>query len=322
MTRRAWVLFVVISLLWGLPYLLIKVAVADVEPTVVVFVRVAVSALVLLPLALVRGALRPLAGHWRVILALSVLEVAAPFLLIAFGEQHITSSLAGLLIAADPLFIVLLALRFDASERAGGRRLVGLLLGFLGVVVLLGLDPGGDALGLLGGAMVLLAAVCYAAGALLIKRLADVPPLGSVAASLSLASLWLLPAALLTLPNRLPSGTVVASLLLLGLGCTALGFIVYFSLIAAAGATRGSLITYVNPAVAVVLGVAVLHEPLTAATLAGFGLILAGCWLSTRTAPPLRTDPTRDRDRGDTAPAGSVRQPPAHRDPGRAPGAY
>jgi len=250
-----------------------------------------------------------------------VLEVAAPFLLIAFGEQHITSSLAGLLIAADPLFVVLLALRVDASERAGGRRLAGLLLGFVGVVMLLGLDPGGDALGLLGGAMVLLAAVCYAAGALLIKRLADVPPLGSVAASLSLASLWLLPAALVTLPNRLPSGAVMASLLLLGLACTALGFLVYFSLIAAAGATRASLITYVNPAVAVLLGVAVLHEPLTAVTLAGFGLILAGCWLSTRTAP-LRTDRPRDPGRGDTAPAGSARQRPARPDPGRAPGAY
>src|ERR687886_1307326 len=167
MSQRAWVLFVAISLLWGLPYLLIKVAIAEIEPAIIVFARVVVSAAVLLPLALAQGALRQVARRWRTVLALSVLEIALPFLLIAYGEQHITSSLAGLLIAADPLFIVLLALQFDRLERVGGSRLVGLCLGFVGVVVVLGLDPGGDALGVLGGAMVLLAAISYAGGALL-----------------------------------------------------------------------------------------------------------------------------------------------------------
>lgn len=177
---------------------------------------------------------------------------------------------------------MLLATRFDHAERASGTRLIGLGLGFTGVVALLGFDPGGDALGLLGGAMVLLAALSYAAGALLIKRVADVPPIGSVAASLTLASVWLLPLAATNLPTALPSTTVLISLLALGLGCTAVGFLTYFSLIAEAGATRGSLATYVNPAVAVALGVAILGEPLTLATLAGFALIAAGCWFSTR----------------------------------------
>ena len=284
MSQRAWVLFVAISLLWGLPYLLIKVAIAEVEPAIIVFARVVVSAAVLLPLALAQGALQRVGRRWRTVLALSVLEIALPFLLIAYGEQHITSSLAGLLIAADPLFIVLLALQFDHSERASGVRFFGLCLGFAGVVALLGLNPGGDALGVLGGAMVLLAAVCYAVGALLIKRVSDIPPLGSVAASLSIATVWLAPMAAVTLPSAVPSVATLVSLLALGLACTALGFLVYFSLIAAAGATRASLITYVNPAIAVALGVAVLNEPITLATLVGFGLIIGGCWLSTRAA--------------------------------------
>ena len=291
MSQRAWVLFVAISLLWGLPYLLIKVAIAELDPAVIVFARVGVSAAVLLPVAVAQGALRKVTRRWGAVVALSVVEIALPFLLIAYGEQHITSSLAGLLIAAAPLFIVLLALQFDHSERAGGMRLFGLCLGFVGVVALLGLQPGGDVLGLVGGAMVLLAALCYAAGALLIKRVSDVPPLGSVAASLSIATLWLVPVAAANMPSSVPSGATLLSLLALGLGCTALGFLVYFSLIAAAGATRASLITYVNPAVAVALGVAILNEPLTLATLIGFGLIIVGCWLSTRTG----VTPARER---------------------------
>src|SRR5437588_2459588 len=283
MSQRAWVLFVAISLLWGLPYLLIKVAIAELDPAVIVFARVGVSAAVLLPVAVAQGALRKVTRRWGAVVALSVVEIALPFLLIAYGEQHITSSLAGLLIAADPLFIVLLALQFDHSERAGGMRLFGLCLGFLGVVVLLGLQPGGDALGLVGGAMVLLAALSYAVGALLIKRVSDVPPVASVAASLSIATLWLAPMAAVNMPSTVPSAATLLSLLALGLACTALGFLVYFSLIAAAGATRASLITYVNPAVAVALGVAILNEPLTLATLGGFGLIIVGCWLSTWT---------------------------------------
>jgi drug/metabolite transporter (DMT)-like permease len=281
MSQRAWVLFVAISLLWGLPYLLIKVAIAEVEPAIIVFARVVVSAGVLLPLALAQGALGQVARRWRTVLALSVLEIALPFLLIAYGEQHITSSLAALLIAADPLFIVLLALRFDPSERASGTRLLGLVLGLAGVGELVGLNVGGDALGVLGAAMVLLAAVCYALSALLVKRLSDVPLLGSVAVTLGVASLVLAPLGLLHLPARLPSGPTIASLLVLGTVCTALAYIIYYSLIAAAGATRASLITYVNPAVAVVLGVLVLSEPLTPGILVGFALILLGCALST-----------------------------------------
>lgn len=288
MTRRAWILFVAMSALWGLPYLLIKVAVAEVEPLVVVFIRLALAAAVLLPIALAARSINKVARYWRRMLVVASVGIAAPFLLIAYGEQHITSSLTALLIAADPLVIAVLALAFDATERASGLRLLGLFIGLLGVAVLVGLDVGGDALGMLGAAMVLLATVCYAASALVIKRLAAASMLGSVAVTLTMASLLLAPLALMSLPAQVPGAPVIASIIGLGLLCTALGYVIYFSLIAEAGATRGSLITYVNPAVAVLLGVFILHEPLTRATLAGFALIVLGCALSTGLLHPPR----------------------------------
>lgn len=288
MSRRAWVLFAAMSAVWGLPYLLIKVAVAEVEPALLVCVRLGLAAIVLLPVALASGALPQARHRWRRLLVVAVVGMAAPFLLIAYGEQHITSSLAALLIASDPLFIVLLALRFDPSERASGTRLLGLVLGLAGVAALFGLDVGGDALGVLGAVMVLLAAACYAASALLVKGLADVPMLGSVTATLGIASLALLPVALFALPAHVPGLATLGSLLALSVVCTALAYLIYFSLIAAAGATRASLITYVNPAVAVVLGVLVLGEPLGVGTLVGFGLIVVGCALSTGLAGGLK----------------------------------
>jgi drug/metabolite transporter (DMT)-like permease len=279
-TREAWLLFVAMSLLWGLPYLLIKVAVAELDPTFVVFVRLGLAALVLLPLALARGALAMALRRWRVMLGITV-GIVVPFLLIAYGEQHITSSLAALLIAADPLFVALLALRFDATERINGRRLVGLCLGFGGVAALLGLNIGGDALGVLGGVLVLGAAMCYAANALLVKRTADVPPVGATTVSLAMSTLVLLPLAVVRLPTSAPEVPVLASIGVLSVLCTALGYVLYFRLIAVAGATRASLITYVNPAVAVILGAAVLAEPITVSTVVGFVLIVVGCALST-----------------------------------------
>jgi len=288
--------------LWGLPYLLIKVAVAEVQPTLLVFVRLALAAVVLLPIAAATGSLKRVRKRWRRLLLVASLGIVLPFVLIAYGEQHITSSLAALLIAADPLFIVLLALAFDASERASGIRLFGLVLGLLGVAVLLGLDVGGDALGFVGAGMVLLAALCYAGSSLIVKRLADIPLLGSVAVTLSIASLLLAPVALLQLPDHVPSPSVLASLVTLGLVCTALAYVLYFALITEAGATRAAIITYVNPAVAVLLGVLVLGEPLTLGTVLGFGLIVLGCVCATGLLrPPRRRRPDAAQPRKITA---------------------
>ena len=288
MTRKGWLLFISMSVIWGIPYLFIKIALRELDPGVVVFARVGIAALVLLPVAASRGVLRKVRERWLAVAALACVQIAGPFLLISYGEQHITSSLTSLLIAADPLFVVLFALRLDRSERASGLRLFGLLTGMLGVVVLLGLDVGGDEQRLLGAFMVLLAAAGYAISALLIKRptIATLPNLGVVTVMCITSTIVLLPLAVTRLPSKIPDTEVIISLLVLSLICTALAYLLFFALVAEVGASRGTVITYVNPAVAVLLGVTLLGEPLNAAIIVGFLLIIVGCWLSTGGALP------------------------------------
>jgi drug/metabolite transporter (DMT)-like permease len=289
MTRRAWLLFAAVSLLWGVPYLFIKVAVAELPPVTVVFARVALAALLLWPVAVRRGALRGLRRRLPWLLVVALLEIAVPFLLISIGEQHVTSSLTGLLIASLPLFVALLALRFDAAERVGGLRLLGLVVGIGGVAALLGVDIGGDRTQLFGAAMVLLATCCYAASTLVVKHaFSDAPMLGVVTAATLIATVLLAPFTIAFTPARVPSTHVILALLALGALCTAAALTMFFTLIVEAGPSRAAVITYLNPAVAVALGVAILGEPLTVAIVAGFVLIIAGSWLSTRRAarPP------------------------------------
>ncbi len=288
MTRKGWLLFIAMSVIWGIPYLFIKIAVRELDPTVVVFARVGIAAVVLLPVAVQRGVLRQMRERWLVVAALALVQIAVPFLLISYGEQHIASSLTSLLIAADPLLVVLFALRFDPSERVNGLRLIGLLVGMGGVITLLGFDVGGDKQRLLGAIFVLLATVGYAASALLIKRptIAALPNLGVVTVMCITTTIVLSPLALTRLPGKIPSVEVIVSLIVLGVICTAVAYLVYFALIAEVGASRGTVITYVNPAVAVLLGVILLGEPLNVAIIVGFLLIILGSWLSTGGALP------------------------------------
>jgi drug/metabolite transporter (DMT)-like permease len=291
MTRKGWLLFTAMSVVWGIPYLFIKIAVRELDPTVVVFARVGIAAAVLLPVAAQRGVLRQLRGRWLTVAALACVQIAGPFLLISYGEQHIASSLTSLLIAADPLLVALFALRFDSHERVTGLRLIGLLIGMGGVVTLLGLDVGGDEQRLLGAVLVLFAAAGYAASALLIKRpgIATLPSLGVVTVECVTATIVVLPLAAARLPGKIPDLEVIASLLVLGLICTAVAYMIFFALVAEVGASRGTVITYVNPVVSVLLGVTLLGEPLNAAIIAGFLLIIIGSWLSTGgVLPPLR----------------------------------
>lgn len=290
MTRKGWLLFTAMSVIWGIPYLFIKIAVRELDPSVVVFARVGIAAAVLLPVAVHRRVLRQLRKRWLVVAALACVQIVGPFLLISYGEQHIASSLTSLLIAADPLLVVLFALPFDPSERVNGLRLLGLLIGMAGVVTLLGLDVGGDAQRLVGAILVLLAAAGYAASALLIKRptIATLPSLGVVTVECITTTIIVLPLAVTRLPSKIPSPEVIASLIVLGLICTALAYLLFFALVAEVGAGRGTVITYVNPAVSVLLGVTLLGEPLNAAIIAGFLLIIIGSWLSTGgILPPL-----------------------------------
>jgi drug/metabolite transporter (DMT)-like permease len=303
MSARAWTAFAAVSTLWGMPYLFIKIAVDDgVPPALLAFVRVALGAAVLMGLAWKAGTLAPLRGRWRWLTAYAIFEIAIPFPLIATGEQHVASSLAAIIIAAVPLFIALLALRFDPAERATGSRLVGLLVGLAGVVALVGIDVAGRGDELLGAGAILLAAVGYAIGPMIYKRhLADLDPRATMGASLVLAAIVLAPLTAVDPPSAAPSVSALIALVVLGLFCTAAAFVFFGALIAEVGPGRALVITYVAPVVAVALGVTVLGERPGAGAVAGLLLILAGSWLSTdgRLPPGLAAIVTRTRRRSD-----------------------
>ena len=299
MSPRAWTNFALMSALWGIPYLFIKVAVEDgVPPVFVAWARVVMGGAVLLALAWRAGLLASLRGRWRFVAAYAVVEVVVPFPLIAVGEQHVASSLTAIIIAAVPLFVALLAIRFDPEERATGRRLVGLVIGLAGVVALVGIDVAGRRDEMLGAAAVLLAALGYAIGPMLLKRgLADLDPRATMGAALGVAALVLTPFAALDPPREVPPTDALVSLVVLGLVCTAAAFVVFGALIAEVGPGRALVITYVNPVVAVALGVTILGERPGAGAVAGLLLILAGSWLSTdgRLPPGLGTPLARLR---------------------------
>jgi len=289
MTRKGWLLFTAMSVIWGIPYLFIKIAIRELDPTVVVWIRVGIAALILLPISLQQRVLPALRGRWLIVAALACVQIVGPFLLISYGEVHISSSLTSLLIAADPLLIVLFALRFDPGERVNRLRLLGLLIGMAGVVILLGLNIGGDEQRLPGAGLILLATAAYAISALLIKRpvIATLPSLAVVTVECITTTILLLPLAVTRLPARFPDLQVLFSLLILGLICTALAYVLFFALVGEIGAGRAAVITYVNPAVSVLLGVIFLGEPLNISLAVGFLLIIAGSWLSTGSMLPV-----------------------------------
>ncbi len=284
MTPRGWALFGGMSLIWGIPYLFIKLAVdGGVPPALVAWGRVAIAAVVLLPIAWRLGALRGMRARWRAAAAFGVVEIVVPFPLIAAGEQRINSSLAAILIATVPLAVALLAIRFDPDERVSGARLVGLVVGLVGVAVLLGIDVAGRAGELLGALMILVAALGYAIGPFIVKRwLSGVHSLGPVTVALCVSAIALAPLAILSAPDAAPTAGAIGSVVILGLVCSAAAFVVFFALIAEVGPGRATVITYVNPVIALLLGVMLIGETVGVATLAGLGLILAGSWLATR----------------------------------------
>jgi drug/metabolite transporter (DMT)-like permease len=288
MTRRGWLLFAAMCVIWGIPYLLIRVAVRELTPVTLVFARTGLAALLLLPIAALRGELRPLLRLWQPLLVFTAVEIALPWLLLARAETKLSSSLTGLLIAAVPLVGAVVTTFSGERERHGSRRWAGLLLGLAGVGALVGLDvQGAGAMPLVEVAVVVIG---YALGPIVLARwLNDAPPLGVVAASLALAAIAYAPFAALSLPARMPSWKVDASVVALAVVCTALAFLLFFRLIAETGPVRATVITYVNPAVAAVLGVSVLGEAFTGGMGIGFALVLAGSVLATapgRTGEP------------------------------------
>ena len=283
MSPRAWGAFAAVSVLWGIPYLFIKVAVDEgVPPAFLAWSRVLLAAAVLLVLAWRAGTLGSARGKGRWIAAYAVLEISIPFPLIAAGEQDVSSSLAAILIATVPLMIALLALRFDHSERVQGRRLFGLFVGFGGVVALVGIDVAGDTPELIGAGLILLAAAGYSAGPMVLNHfLGDVDPRAVLGLALGIAAVVLTPFALLDPPESTPSGQALGAIVVLALFCTALAFVMHILLLREVGPSKAAVITYVSPVVAVALGVAVLGERPGVGAVAGLLLILAGSWLST-----------------------------------------
>ncbi len=279
-------MFAAMGVIWGIPYLLIKVAVGGVPVPVLVESRVTIGAALLLPIALHRRQLAVLRPHWRWLAVFALVEIVAPWLLLSDAELRLTSSLSGLLVASVPIIVAVLARLTGGTDRLSVIRWTGLLAGLAGVALLAGHGAsGGDARSV---GEVLLVALCYATGPLIASRkLGDVPPLGMTTACLAFAAVVYAPLAALTWPDTIPAASVLAAIIALAVVCTAVAFLVFFALITEVGPARASVITYINPAVAVTLGVLVLGEHLTAAMLAAFVLILGGSVLATRPARPV-----------------------------------
>jgi drug/metabolite transporter (DMT)-like permease len=267
------------SVIWGLPYLLIRVAVRDVSPPALVFARTALAAVILLPFAVRRGYLKPLLPHWRWIVCYSVAELGIPWLFLSRAEQHLSSSFAGLLVASVPLASAIIYRFVPGTEHLTGRRAIGLFLGLAGVAALVGLDVHGT--DLVAVAEIGVCTVGYSLGPLIISRkLSHLPGLGVVTASVCLTALAYAPWALTHRPRVI---TAEAAWAIAGLGivCTALAFVLFFMLILEVGPARSTIITYFNPAVAVLLGIGLLGESFTASMAVGFPLIIAGSALAT-----------------------------------------
>ena len=286
MSRRGWALFVAMSVIWGIPYLLIKVAVEELSPATLVLLRCAVAAACLVPFAALRGQLRIPRAYWGPLAAYALLEMTGPWLLLSYAEQTLSSSLTGLLIAVVPIVAAVAGWLAGEQDRLDAVRIGGMAVGMVGVAALLGLDVGSGELLAVGA--VGLVVLGYGTAPLIVTRsLSGVPSTGINAWALLLTALVYLPVGGPRLAgDGLPGGQVVLAVALLALLCTVAALLLFFALIREVGPNRALVITFVNPAVAVALGIALLGEPLTVGTLVGFPLVLLGCVLATRRSRP------------------------------------
>ena len=292
MSRRGFVLFAAMCVIWGIPYLLIKVAVGELEPAMVVFGRSILGGLLLLPVAIYRKQVLVVLKRWRPLLAFAAIEIIVPWFFLSTAEQRLPSSTAGLLLAAIPLFGVAVAFFFGRPEKLSLGNWLGILVGMLGVAALVGLDVAGS--DLIGVGQLAIVCVGYAIGpAILSKWMSDLPPIGVITLALLITAIVYIPVVSLTgsWPTEVPSPGVIWSVVGLGVVCSALAFLVMFALVAEIGPMRMTTITYVNPAVAIVAGALILGERVTVWTVVGFALVLAGSYLVTQkrrepVAPP------------------------------------
>jgi drug/metabolite transporter (DMT)-like permease len=306
-SSRHWTLLLFLASLWGASYLFIKIGLEDLPPAAVVFGRTLLAAGVLLPFAARTGGLTSLTDSWRPIAALAAVQVAGPFMLISIGEQEISSSLAGILVASAPIFTALLAIKLDDAERVHGWNLVGVAAGIVGVALLLGLDTGGGSGAIVGGIFVVVASLGYALGSFLLKkRLSDRAPTGISGLAMAFSAVMTLPFVLIDPPEAMPGAGSLAAVAALGIFGTGVAFGLFYTMIAQVGPTKASLVAYIAPGFAVIYGVLLRDESFTAATAAGLLLIVGGSYLAAQGAfwrrsavavphVPSSTQPTPER---------------------------
>jgi drug/metabolite transporter (DMT)-like permease len=292
MTQRDWTMLLILAAIWGSSYLFIEIGLREFSPSMIVFIRVLLAAAVLIPIAWQRGALAGTRPFWALLVVLAAVQMVAPFLLIAEGQQEISSSLAGVLVGTVPIFSAILAIFFDREDRSAGLRGVGVGVGIVGVALLFGVDLSGSSALALGGAAVVTASIGYAVGGLLVKkRLGAVQPIAVAALVIAISALLVAPYALATAPTEAPTIGPVAALLALGLVGTGVAFTIFYDLLARVGPSRTFIVTYLAPGFAVLYGALLLDESIGLATLAGLGLILGGSYLAVQGRLPWRRAP-------------------------------
>jgi len=290
MSKRGAILFLSLGLIWGIPYLLIKVSVEYLSPEVIIFLRVFLAAIILMPVVIKRSYLRQLKGHWKWVFVFAIVEIAFPFGALTFAEIKLSSSMTGLLIAAVPIISAIFAWRLGIDDRITGNRVLGLAIGIVGVASLVGLDVTGSEL--LSVALLGITVVGYALGPIIVsQKLSQAPALAVIAMAMVINSVIYAPLAFFSRPTESVPVNVWLAVAVLGAVCTALAFLLFFSLVAEVGPARTTVITYINPAVAVILGVLVLSEPITLGLIIGFPLILLGSFLATRKGPAFESEP-------------------------------
>lgn len=283
MSKRGWVLFLMMAIIWGIPYLLIRVAVRQLDPGVVVFLRTGPASLLLIPLVTIRRQWSEVVRHFGWIVVFGVVEFGVPWFLMSTAEEHITSSLTSLLICGVPLLSVVVQ-RLRRGEHVETRRYLGLAIGACGVAFLVGLDLSGGTFTWI--AMMALVCVGYTFGPMILaSKLADVPGAAVTCGATGVVALAWAPWALTHWPTHV-SGETWSSIATLSVVCTAGAFIVFSALVKEVGSTRAVVVTYVNTAVAVILGIVGLHEALTAGIMVGFPLVLVGCVIATSRPRP------------------------------------
>lgn len=283
MSKRGWSQFAIIGFIWGIPYLFLKIAVEEISPSVVVLGRVAIGAAILLPIAIKRKVLFIPRKYWPFVLLYTVTELIGPWYFITAAEQKITSGLAGLLVATVPIWAAILASIFGDKTVWHAGRLFGLIIGFIGVVAVVGIESLSGRQDIVAIGMVILAAMGYAyAINMITRRIPEVPGLGLNTWAMIITSVVFLPFAMHSWPTERPSAEAIGSVVVLGVLCTAVAFILFFRLIAEVGPPRASLVTYLNTAVAVLLGVLILNEPFTLGIAVGLPLVLVGSYFASR----------------------------------------